>query len=154
MPEISHYSSKFQGPPRTIEVDAIVPTHVKKKKKERGRREEEKEEEEEEGARQKKPRRRRKKKGRRRRRAEKALVLVTDFFFFLVIYLCQLKLVYWLKLVGMTETHRNGSKNFPRWNKGVSRSGLHTGTRFSDWNKMVYTTMPMITIPSFGVLTR
>ena len=82
MPEISHYSSKFQGPPRTIEVDAIVPTHVKKKKKERGRREEEKEEEEEEGARQKKPRRRRKKKGRRRRRAEKALVLVTDFFFF------------------------------------------------------------------------
>jgi hypothetical protein len=35
------------------------------------------------------------------------------------------------KLAGMIETRRNGPKFFPRWNKGVSRSGLHTG---SGWN--------------------
>jgi hypothetical protein len=31
-------------------------------------------------------------------------------------------------LAGMTETRRNWPKFFPRWNKGVSCSGLHTGT--------------------------
>ena len=40
-----------------------------------------------------------------------------------------------------TETPRNF---YPRWNGGVSRTSLHTGTRFSDrssWNGMEYTTM-------------
>jgi hypothetical protein len=66
-----------------------------------------------------------KKKWQRRRRVKKALVLVTDFFFFFFSYLFMPP-----KLAGMTETRRNGPKFFPRWNKGVFRSGLHTGTRF------------------------
>ncbi len=44
----------------------------------------------------------------------------------------------------MTETRRNWPKFFPGWNKGVSRSGLHTAMRFSGrsgQNGMVYTTM-------------
>jgi hypothetical protein len=39
---------------------------------------------------------------------------------------------------------RNMLKFCPRWNKGVSRSGLHTGTRFSDRsgrNGAEYTTL-------------
>ena len=41
----------------------------------------------------------------------------------------------------MNITIRNRSKFFPRWNKGVSHSGLHTSTRFSGWNRTVYTTL-------------
>ena len=84
---------------------------------------------------------------RRRRRAEKALVLVTIFFFsffFFSYLLCRPKLVYRPKLAGMTKTRRNGLKFFPRWNKGVSRSDLHIGTRFSGRfgrNGIVYTTL-------------
>ena len=51
------------------------------------------------------------------------------------------------KLAGMTETRRNGLKFFPRWNKGVSRSGLHTSTRFSgrfSRNGTVYITLILI----------
>jgi hypothetical protein len=44
----------------------------------------------------------------------------------------------------MTETHRNGPKLFSRWNKGVSRSGLHIGTRFSGRNGTVFTTLLQI----------
>ena len=81
-----------------------------------------------------------KKKGRRRRRTEKAY---GDYFFFFfpVIYWCRPKLVYQSKLVGMTETRRNEPKFFPRWNKGVSRSSLHTNTRFFDRNGTEYTTL-------------
>ena len=67
-----------------------------------------------------------------------------DFFFFFQIYSCRLKLVYRPKLAGMTETRRNWPKFFPRWNKGVSRSDLHTGTRFSGHsgrNEMINTTL-------------
>ena len=42
------------------------------------------------------------------------------------------------------ETYRNTPKFYPRWNGGLSRTGLHTGTRFSvhfDRNGMEYTTM-------------
>jgi ribosomal protein S18 len=42
------------------------------------------------------------------------------------------------------ETHRNTPKFYPRWNGGVSRTGLHTGTRFfvrSGRNGTEYTTM-------------
>ncbi len=47
----------------------------------------------------------------------------------------------------MTKTRRNGPKIFPRWNKGVSHSGLHTDTRFFGrfgWNGTVYTTMEVL----------
>ena len=63
------------------------------------------------------------------------------FFSFSVIYSWRPKLVYLPKLAGMTETRRNWPKFFSRWNKGVSRSRLHTGTRFSSRNGTVYTTM-------------
>jgi hypothetical protein len=135
------------------QVTALEPKRKKKKKKKKSKekvqreswaekrkkkKKKKKKEEEEEPRRQRESRERRKKKGRRRRRREqrKLTMVVTDFFFFFffffsVIYSCRPKLVYRPKLAGMTETRRNGPKFFPRWNKGVSRSGLHTGTRFS-----------------------
>ena len=49
-----------------------------------------------------------------------------------------------LKSTETAETHRNTPKFYPRWNGGLSRTGLHTGTRFSvhfGRNGMEYTTM-------------
>ena len=57
------------------------------------------------------------------------------------------------KFTEMAETHRNTSKFYPRWNGGLSRTGLHTGTRFSirsDQNGTEYTTM-VITIISISL---
>ena len=70
--------------------------------------------------------------------------LIFFFFFFFSYLLCRPKLVYRPKLAGMTKTRRNALKFFPRWNKGVSRSDLHIGTRFSGRfgrNGIVYTTL-------------
>ena len=106
----------------------------RRRKKKEGRRKKE-EEEEEEGA--------EKKESKESSRVHDYMV-VTDFFFFfsfLVIYSCRPKLVYWPKLAGMTKTRRNGLEFFPRWNKRVSRSGLHTGTRFSGRNGIVFITL-------------
>ena len=99
----------------------------------------------------KKKRKKKKKKRQRRRRAreegkQRKLTctwlwwwLIFFFFFsFSIIYSCR------PKLARMTETRRNGPKLFPRWNKGVSRSGLHIGKRFSGrsgQNGMVFTTL-------------
>ena len=54
----------------------------------------------------------------------------------------------WPEMAGMT---RNIPKFDPRWNGGLSRTGLHTGTRFSvhsSRNGMEYTTMCLT--PNFG----
>ena len=146
VPEISHwhYSSKFQGPLRTIEADAIIPTHVKKKKKEWGRREEkeeeEEEEEEEEGEDIKSRRELRRKKKKKElggknweeeEGEQRKLFSFLSFFSFSVIYSCR------PKLAGMTKTRRNGPKFFPRWNKGVSRSGFPVCTLVRDFSAVL-----------------
>ena len=77
---------------------------------------------------------------RRRRRAEKALFFSLFFFFFSYLFMpAEISIP---AEIGWND--QNWPKFFSRWNKGVSRSGLYTGTRFSGCsgrNGTVYTTL-------------
>ena len=53
------------------------------------------------------------------------------FFFFLLRITYRLKFSYRPKLAGMAETGRNTPKSGPRWNGGVSGTGLHADTKNS-----------------------
>ena len=74
------------------------------------------------------------------------VLIVSIIFIFFSFFFFSLRLIfcYWTctgrilhfgrispKWTGMPETHRNRPEFYPRWNRGVCHSGLHTDTKFS-----------------------